>query len=305
MATTLLINCTAKKTLAPPSELRARSLPRAGVRGLAAEWGRRVRREPGTLQAGQLYRGRSFRETYAACARLGSAIGVVSAGMGVVGVEDSIPPYSLTVTARDADSILSRCSAGDSTSASWWQALLQQDGMEGLSAFFERTGTSLVVLAVSTAYLEMLTDEVASLPAKHLARLRILGPKDASVLPMAVQEYVMPYDGRLNGPDTPMRGTELDFPHRAAVSFLKLVTNDKRRDTAAGHARRVRLSLSHMRPQKRAKRERLTDAAIRNYIRQIKATTNSMAIGLKKLRTSHGVACEQQRFRKLWLGRNA
>jgi hypothetical protein len=258
------------------------------------------------MAAGELYSGRGFRDTYAACARLGSRLAVVSAGLGIVGVEERVPAYGLTVSSGHRDSIQERCMASArGTAADWWRYLSIYGQRRGLAAYLSECDGTLVVIAVPSAYLYMLAEEIASLGKRDLSRLRIVGPKSVAGLPDALHEIVMPYDSRLNGPDTPVRGTELDFPHRAAISFLKLVRQDKKPDSAAGHARRVRLSLSKLRPVKKHNRRRMPDARVRAVIKRLKGQTNSMATGLKLLRNHYRIACEQQRFRKLWMGRRA
>jgi hypothetical protein len=306
MSTVLLINCTARKAAAPARELQARSLPKADLPSLAREWGRRVRRAPADLAAGQLYSGRGFRDTYAACAKLGARLAVVSAGLGIVAVDEHVPAYGLTVSTGHRDSIQARCVASaPGTSADWWRYLGSHGQRRGLTQFLADCDSELVVIALPAPYLQMLTDELASLRKRDLARIRIVGPKSATKLPVALHDIVMPYDNRLNGPDTPIPGTELDFPHRAAISFLKLVRQDKGSNSIASHSRRVRLSLSRLRPAKKHNRERLSDARVRAAIKKLKDETNSMATALKLLRSRHQVACEQQRFRKLWMGRRA
>ena len=306
MSTVLLINCTARKTATPARELQARSLTKADLPTLAREWGKRVRRAPADLAAGELYSGRGFRDTYAACAKLGSRLAVVSAGLGVVAVDERVPAYGLTVSPGHRDSIQARCvAAARGTSADWWRYLGSHGQRRGLTQFLADCDSELVIIALPTPYLQMLTDELAALGKRDLARLRIVGPKSTQKLPAGLHDIVMPYDSRLNGPDTPVRGTELDFPHRAAISFLKLIRQDKGSDSLAAHTRRVRLSLSKLRPAKKHNRERLSDARVRDVIKKLKGQTNSMATGLKLLRSRYRIACEQQRFRKLWMGRRA
>lgn len=301
MKTIALVNCTATKTRVPEAGLQAASLPKVSLSSLADEWYRRGRRAGERVPAGQLYSGRTFTTTLQSTAEYGVEVQVVSAGFGVVDPKRSIPSYSLTVTADSADCILTRVSGSKAITASdWWNALTAHKGVTNIASLIEQESTALIVLALTSVYLTMITKELVALPEKALSRVRIVGPKRLDRLPEVLRPLVMPYDNRLNGPDSKSRGTEFDFAHRALLSFIRLIHEDTSIQSAAAHARRVRLSLKHARAPVKATRERITDEALRERIRLLKWKISSASEGLRTLRERYKIACEQSRFARLW-----
>lgn len=302
MAVVLVTNCTARKSARPEPLLCAGSLPASGISSLATEWRRRARRALDRIPAGQLYAGRGFRQAYEVAIRLGCDIHVVSAGFGVVGIDEPVPAYSLTVSPGSPDSVLSRCLPRRvATAAEWWEALTGLSGISDLNAALRRAKSSLIVLALPGPYLAMVEADLLAMAPRDLERIRIVGPKRLDSVPAVLHDYVMPYDERLNGPDTPMPGTELDFASRAAMAFLSLIHNDTIATPASEHARRVRLSLARMRRRRRLVRKRVTDRQVKAAIRAIRHTTDSMTEGLRLLRRRYRLACEQKRFGRLWM----
>lgn len=302
MAVVLVTNCTARKSARPEPLLCAGSLPASGISTLASEWRRRARRALDRIPAGELYAGRGFRQAYGVAIRLGCDIQVVSAGFGVVAIDEPMPAYSLTVSPGSPDSVLSRSlPRREATAAEWWEALTSLSGVSDLNAALRRAKSALIVLALPAPYLAMVEADLLAMTSRDLERIRIVGPKRLDSVPAALHGYVMPYDDRLNGPDTPMRGTDLDFASRAAIAFLGLVHGDSVATSASEHARRVRLSLARMRRRRRQVRKRVTDSQVRAAIRAIRRTTESMTEGLRLLRRRHHLACEQKRFGRLWM----
>jgi len=296
-----IVNCTATKTTAPPNNLRAAALARMSLPLLAREWRKRVQNAGELIQVANLYCGRGFNMAVNAASLYGADIHVLSAGLGMLDLHNSVPSYSLTLNSDSQDYILARTTdCGPVTAHDWWSALTGCDGVAAVTDLVGKNKSAVILLGLSSIYLSMISEELLSLPEHHLRRIRIVGPKRSDRLPLILQSLVMPYDDRLNGPDSGIRGTEFDFPQRALTSFIRLVHHDRYIDSETNHAKRVRLSLGQMRSPKRERRTRVTDASLLSHIRSIKKRVSSITAGLRTLRKERKVACEQRRFSRLW-----
>jgi len=296
------INCSARKTAVPMSALRARSLPRGTPSDLAAGWRARCARAGGEIAARRLYAGRGFSLACEIARSSGSELRVISAGMGLLSPDSAIPPYSLSVSQQAQDCILHRAPRGLTFSAAeWWHVIRTR--VRGVSPFAHLMAArprSLLLIAATRPYLEMLVSELASLDEPAQNRIRILGPTHTQYLPEPLRHWAMPYDGRLDDVTKNLRGTAYDFPVRALAHFVNLVKLDRRIETAASHARRVRQSLAHWTAPSRPIRKRVDDSTLSRQIKILKVQSIARTAGLRHLRSELGFACEQSRFAKAW-----
>src|SRR3546814_15406868 len=72
----------------------------------------------------------------------------------------------------------------------------------------------------------MISDELAHLPKSARTRLRILTGAPAARVDPRLHPWLMPYDDRLDGCDSPLPGTRSDFASRAAHHFVEAVVLD-------------------------------------------------------------------------------
>src|SRR5687767_13783226 len=97
----VVTNCSARKTEAPASDHRARSLPRGAAHELAMDWRARCSDAGERIAARRLYAGRAFSIAYDTAKSTGAELRIVSAGMGLLHPDTPVPSYSLTLS-RDA-----------------------------------------------------------------------------------------------------------------------------------------------------------------------------------------------------------
>src|SRR3546814_17412501 len=83
---------------------------------------------------------------------------------------------------------------------------------------YDQSGPLLV--ALSEAYIEMLAPELIALPSDDLARVRIFTASPAARMPDALRPLRMPYDNRLDGPDSPCPGNSNDFASLSLAHFV-------------------------------------------------------------------------------------
>ena len=138
--------------------------------------------------------------------------------------------------------------------------------------------------------------EVMGLPIDRFARLRLFTRTPRSRIPEGLRNYVMPYDDRLDGPDSDIRGTRSDFAARALRHFAGLQTCG----TATEDAAAVDAALAGWRMPKIQNRIRRDDSELLNLMRQHWDSAEGKSSKLLRLfRDDLGVACEQGRFATL------
>jgi hypothetical protein len=299
--TIVITSCTSRKKKAE-TVLDLKEADAAGSLALLAQaWQQRVLSVPqGQLQAaGDLYGGRSISEAKHTAHSLSAPLHIVSAGHGLLRADDKIPSYDVTVTPA-SDNPLHRCLVRLGLSpADWWPALIQAFGKHrSLNALVTESPTSLVLLAVPSIYLTLLSHELSSLSDDAVSRLRVLtSSHGASTLPARLQSAVMPYDDRLEGL-VAYSGTRSDFPQRALRHFVTVL---------GGHAlsletarQKVLDAMSNLHKPVLPERQRKTDHEILLLLRQNWHRLNgSSARLLRYLRDDALVSCEQSRFRLL------
>lgn len=251
-----------------------------------------------TSQAIDLYCGRSFREALSVAAAP-NYIWIVSAGLGLVRGTQCIPSYSLTLAPNSPDSISNAIVSFDARE--WWSALSQLQTSSGHLIDLCRTYPEcIIVMALSTNYYKLVEGDLLSLGKSALSRIRIMGLSLGLVSP-EVARVVMPYDLRLDGPDSKLPGTRSDFPQRALRHFVTEILSAEPKGSAGRHAEMVRESLDGMRFPRKRTRLRLSDSQIRSHINSEWAAVGGRSASmLRRLRDELGIACEQSRFAKLF-----
>jgi hypothetical protein len=296
----VITNCTRRKALVVRARQTARRLPKGRAQPVAEEWACRIRQASRWVPANRLYQGRGFSEATKAAVLAATPLHVVSAGLGFVSETDLIPPYSLTASIGSPDSIQAKLEDGDI--ADWWRCL---NGARltprSLTEWGAGLGGGLVVLALTPTYLQLIERELLGLSAAVLDRLRIVGVRKADLLPERLRGQVLPYDRRLNGPDSPFRGTESDFPQRAAHHFVGLSAEMRRfGKSCTQHAQLVKRSLYGWRYPEKVSRRVVTDEELRRAIRKAGLSGRGWTAALRALRDELNIACEQHRFRALY-----
>lgn len=297
--TLVITTCTNRKRKPIPDSLHAADLPQAEISGLAAEWGRRLTRAPKAFSARDIYGGRAFQEASLAAEFLDAQLIVVSAGLGLIAVGEPVPPYACTVVVGAPDSIATK-SLGRFTAGAWWQAL------KGVSPYHQdleqtaRDAGGMICAALSDTYIDMLAADLVALPKPIRERMRLFTRAPIEKVVADLRPYVMPYDDRLDGLDSPVRGTRGDFAARALRHFAEFIAKSEDGRSCAEHAEAVRRAQSGWRMAPQFDRRRLDDSDILALIRtHWERERGSSTRLLRLLRDSLGIACEQGRFAAL------
>lgn len=295
----IITNCTARKrALEPIARLGASELL-GGATKVAARWSRAIAATSVSTTAGKLYLGRAMSESKAIAAQLAGSLHIVSAGLGLAAEDDRVPNYDITVATRDGSLTPALARAGSST-ADWWEELNARKGTPmPLSRLINCRHDTAFLLALPSAYVEMLSRDLEKIQDGALERLYIftssMGRRLASE---RLLHCILPYDERLEGhPD--YAGTRSDFPQRAMSHFVEQLSGHQL--TRAYATQTVQEHLSSLQKPTIPQRVRKSDSEIVMLLRARwhEHAGNSSRL-LRYLRDTEVVACEQGRFGRLW-----
>jgi hypothetical protein len=295
----IITSCTLRKRADGSAPLCISSLRARGIGELAAAWTRTMACAPDRRPVERLYMGRTFSDSLRVTSRLNGRLFVVSAGLGLVEATEDAPAYEATIAAKDShlSQVLRRYEQVTST---WWRELGKCRGEEfPISSLVRNSRTATFFVALPSAYLRMVAEDLSRLSVRHATRLRIFTSKPgAASVPAPLRGSVLPYDDRLEGTSRP--GTRTDFAQRAMRHFVEDL-NGSSHDLASAHDL-VRASLERLKAKEVPLRNKRSDEEILQLLRE-----NWFRFGgssgrlLRYLRDDALVACEQGRFRKLWL----
>lgn len=293
--TAILTACTQRKRVTHSPLLSARDLPTGCLLEVVTAWSERLKQAKAVRTARNLYAGRSFVEAIKATDASGAELYVVSAGLGLVRGDDTVPSYSLTVSKGDSDCVMLKLPVA-CTEANWWEAL---GGADALIRMIE-TAPRVVVIGLPSPYLRMIAPALAQLSDEACSRVRIAGGRYVSDFDSRLEKARMPYDDRFDGPQSPLRGTKSDFASRAARHFTEEILAKDPSASAEVHRSQVaRLMSGWTRPVSKTG-ARASDAEIKSILRQHWVGADGRTTRLLRiLRDELNVACEQKRFQGL------
>ena len=298
--TIVITNCTNRKRKPVTSGLNAASLAIGDLAAVAQEWAGRLRAPAPYFPVLDLYGGRSFQEAKASAAGLRANMFVISAGLGLIDATGEIPSYACTVASGAIDGIEPRV-LGNFSSAEWWAHLNQISPFtSSLASVFSGINSELCLAAISDTYIRMLSPDLLALADNHLAKLRLFTRAPLEGIPERLRPYVMPYDDRLDGPESLVRGTRSDFAGRALRHFSDYVLPGTEDFSAQEHRKSVELAMAGWSFPVSVERGRLSDDQILGLLnKHWEETRGSTSVLLRLFRDTLKVACEQSRFATL------
>ncbi len=295
----IITNCTArKKAIGPVARLGVAELV-GGATKVAARWSQAIAATSVSTTAGDLYLGRAMSESKAIAAQLAGSLHIVSAGLGLAAEDDRVPNYDMTVATRDGSLTPALARAGSCT-ADWWQELNARKGTPmPLSRLINGRQDTRFLLALPSAYIEMLGRDLQKIQDGALERLYIFtSSMGGRLVSERLLHCILPYDERLEGhPD--YAGTRSDFPQRAMRHFVEQLHGHQLTRACARQA--VQEHLLSLQKPAIPQRMRKSDPEILKLLRAHwhEHAGNSSHL-LRHLRDTEVVACEQGRFGRLW-----
>lgn len=297
--TLVITTCTNRKRKPVSDSLHVSSLPSGALPAVASAWGARIGTVLPRYAAHDIYGGRGFQEAVTASKVLGARLLIVSAGLGLIDASTEIPPYACTILADSPDSISNRVDGGVAP-ADWWRELSAASPFAIATAGTVANAIGLICAALSDVYIALLADDLVALPPAHLQRLRLFTRAPVARVPEPLQPFVMPYDDRLDGPDSPITGTRSDFAGRALRHFAEHIHEPDDARSAAEHADAVTAAQAGWRTAARFERARHDDEVLMALIAQYWMAANGSGSRLLRIfRDDLNIACEQGRFAAL------
>lgn len=293
--TVILTACTQRKRVTHNPLLCARDLPAGKLSEVVKAWAGRLSQAKVTRPAKDLYCGRSFFEAVKATQNIRADLYVVSAGLGLVQGNDEVPSYNLTVSKGTADCVMSKLDGGYSE-ADWWAAL---GGSKALLHVIKQA-SPVVVIGLPSPYLRMIAPTLALLSDGLCSKLRIVGGRDVPDLDPCLDRFRLPYDDRLDGPESPLPGTKSDFASRAARHFAEEILVKAPAASIDIHRNLAEVSMSTWTRPVTKTGVRVSDADLKSIVRDHWSRAGGRSTKLLRiLRDELNVACEQKRFAKL------
>lgn len=295
----VMTTCTNRKRKPVSAGLRVSSLPASNLPHLVEAWHARLGEDVARYPAGDLYGGRGFQEADAVAKRLRAPLLIVSAGLGLVRSETLVPAYACTVLTNADDSVMARLTDGSSAS-DWWRAISAAAPNSSRLGDAVHASDGLVLAALSDAYIDLIAADIEELSAAAQKRLRLFTRAPLHRIANGLRGMVMPYDDRLDGPDSPVRGTRSDFAGRALRHFADHILSGDGSGDADEHASCVATAIDDWAYPERHERTRLDDPALSRLIAEHwDAHGGSSSKLLPFFRRELNIACEQGRFAAL------
>ncbi len=296
MNTVIVTNCTGRKRAQTVDALTLQSKGEVDLCARVHGWFRALRAAQNTIPVRELYVGRSVVESASVAERVQARLMFVSAGLGLVDGLEQWPLYNLTIS-KGEGSIARLLDKHDATAIDWWRIL---NAVRGCPSPLETLLTSpaeLVLLALPSRYVEMVSEDLGSAPSDTLHKLRIFTSREGrDVLRYSVKACVMPYDDRL---EAVLPGTQSDYPQRAMRHFVEALSGH-RLSLADGH-RAVSAAMGKLVAPTLPPRVKATDEQIVQMLSEQWSRHGGQSSRLLRyLRDDALVACEQGRFRDLW-----
>ena len=298
----IVTSCTNRKRTTNSAVLRIGSISRDSVSNVAKQWMSQIKKERSEIKpALEVYVGRAFSEAQVCKQLTNGRLFIVSAGLGLISDQTHIPTYDLTIASSPAN-VASRIVGKEFSRRTWWARICRLgSNKDGISGLIRTNRATVFYIALPSPYLDMVAEDLEQIP-DHLAKnVRIFSSEEGRrLLPKRLLPSWMPYDARLDGPDSPIPGTKSDFAQRAMRHFLENVVQkggtDPRRD-----AKIVAECLLLMNYPNRPIRTRMTDSEITAVMkREFHNVGGRASEMLPHLRRTLGIACEQGRFSRLF-----
>jgi hypothetical protein len=295
--TVLIVGCTNRKRRPAEAGLSASDLPFGSFESLGHSWRERTLKAPRHLTAKDLYCGRGVSEPQKVAKNRPVDLRIASAGLGLVSLDSLVPAYNLTISRKSDEAIQRRVEGEVSSLTEWWAQVCSP--VNPIASLVREYQGRVVILAMPSTYIELVAGDLGTLTNSELNAVRIISGSIPFELGR-LSKCVLPYDHRLDGPDSPIRGTRTDFAVRAASHFIESCVGSGRTSLVV-HRQRVIAALDKMRPPALHRRTRKSDVEIVDLILQRWSGAEGRSTHLlRAIRDFEQVACEQSRFRRLY-----
>jgi len=291
-AFSVVTSCTQRKS-GPVLMASDRLLDGGSVADLGRQWRALISADCIRYPVHALYKGRSVLDAASVASHLCGKWYVVSAGVGLVSSERSVPAYECTVA--EGSPLASQLTRLKATARDWWNEITV-DESRPLARLIAANPT---LLALPSSYLEMVYDDLDSISVESAEGLRIFTSKvGVQKLPSHIVQCAMPYDDRLESL-AGYAGTRSDFAQRAMLHFVRSLGGEKLSMNEARES--VSSALDCLPWPVRSRGVRKTDDEIKAVLKEQWANYSGRStLLLRYLRDDAKISCEQRRFSRIW-----
>lgn len=299
MSTVIITNCTNRKRLGGHPPLELCTSHNQSLTAMAATWIQQVKARTSTRPAESLYTGRSVQDAKWVAQKLDAKLMFASTGLGLIGSEHPCPPYNLTVAAEPR-SIRPWLGKLGLRPSDWWDAINNHwHRPNPIATLAQRSDINHILIALSANYIDLVANDLEQIATADQCKLRFFTSRPGiERLTEQFRPLAMPYDERLES--SRLAGTRADFPQRAMRHFVELIAAPT--DSVGADHQAVTDAMSALTPIGAVKRRRASDEEVKALLNEAwDAHKGSSTRLLRYLRDDALVACEQSRFRGLWL----
>ncbi|MDI1450827.1 hypothetical protein [Polyangium sp. 6x1] len=305
----IIASCTDRKRLPVPEKLAMRNV-RADSGERFEQWWRALAQDRSpTLPAVELYVGDHWsvvRElpAVAKASGLQAHLWVASAGYGLVPAEASLHAYAATFSSGHADSVLVGGSDTRSTAArAWWKRLAEAPAPPGsgprtLAALARSAPNAMLLVVASPRYLAALEDDLIE------AQAHLRAPDDLLIVsgsPGPTSDALKPCWLPSTAALQAELGGALGSLHARVARRILQEAADHGLKTSEVRRRLAELERQQA-PAARPDREPMTDDQVVSFIQeQLAKDAGATHTRLLRSLRDGGRACEQSRFRRLFL----
>ncbi|MGK8558823.1 hypothetical protein [Nocardia gipuzkoensis] len=266
-----------------------------------AEWTRRLTAEPPTVRAHDLYGGEHWNIARGLPTLVGASarLWVCSAGYGLVDVDSYLHPYAATFSIGTKDSV----GRNKLESRQWWQRLTDwvgpsADKPRSFADLARQDPDATMVAVLSNTYLLACADDLRTAAGllRSADKFTVIGP---NMQADGLEDTIIPIPARLRS----VVGGSLHALHARAAAHLLAQTVAIGADLSRENLREVARHTVDAAPpdsSRRAPGVRLSDDAVREYIRSHRHAEKSSATRLLRQLRDSGQSCEQGRFKQLY-----
>lgn len=298
----LITNCTATQSAPAHKTLQGVNLPRPMTTAeTSEEWANRLSAHSPSIAPKNLYRGISFHSILRAQTIIGADnIHIVSIGQGLVGLEQPIVPYDLSIDPQHQHSLAKVITEESFQPTFWWRLINEVLERTPTSLAELSQGCDLMIVACSARFLTLINEDLTEIvqDATTMDKLRIVSTS-SNTLTSVLKPYVLPYDRRLNLMTV---GNRNDLNQRAALHFLKMVAEDEKVGSLEQHVTAVRDALNAKAPEAEGRGSQISSVGLVALKKLLDSNKDLLEMdpdeALAAVKMRHGIAIGPIAFRK-------
>ena len=177
--------------------------------------------------------------------------------------------------------------------ASWWKFLCSTKySLPSISSLV--SDKDLILISVSSEYLKLIYEDLLQVKSRLII---FTGFNDQTVL-KSLSQYMSPYTENFDGPDGVLRGTNRDFAQRCHADFL---TRYNKFNNIEQTLESIKVDMKKWRSPVKHKNKKTTDEEIVKLIKKYIPSYNNYRDLLRYFRYDLKIACEERRFKNLFL----